>query len=206
MQNLQMNHLSKLCLFIGDIIFPPSPNAVTIRNVSSLLPNYTVSRFGDIITCCSYQPVVVRAAIHEAKYHNNRKAIKLLAELLNQRLQDQPHSVIIPVPLARARLRERGHNQVESIIRSSSVIKEKHQLETKILKRQTNTKPQTTLSREERLKNVQNAFVVKNPEIVTGKNIILIDDVATTGATLGAARKALEVYRPRSVTCMALTH
>ncbi|MBP9732289.1 MAG: ComF family protein [Candidatus Magasanikbacteria bacterium] len=99
---------------------------------------------------------------------------------------------IVPVPLHKKRYVERGFNQSERIARILSA-------ETGIaciepLKRITNTLKQATLDRSHREVNVLNAFVVQKDcvEIISGKNIVLVDDVYTTGSTLRECASALK--------------
>ena len=68
------------------------------------------------------------------------------------------------------------------------------------------TKRQTTLKRSERLSNVKNSFGVLDAKNISGKNIIIIDDVVTTGATLREAKKVLIHAGARKVLCVAIAH
>ena len=67
---------------------------------------------------------------------------------------------------------------------------------------------QTSLTREERLKNVTGAFsiAIEKAPVIAGQRILLIDDVATTGATLRAAKAALLPHQPAAITYLALAH
>ncbi len=94
---------------------------------------------------------------------------------------------IVPVPLSRTRLRERGYNQAELIANHIAKITEKNLLN--VLKRIKHTQAQANLSRKERIENVREAFVADNK--VNGLRIIVIDDVFTTGSTLNECAKAL---------------
>ncbi len=98
---------------------------------------------------------------------------------------------LIPVPLHQSRLREREYNQ--SAI-SASVISSKFSipLMTDVLLRQRYTKPQVELGFRERKENVTGAFSIQNNEVIKGKNIILVDDVYTTGSTVNECAKALK--------------
>ena len=71
-----------------------------------------------------------------------------------------------------------------------------------VLKRRRATKPQTSLGREDRRENVREAFVVRHPNAVRGKTVLLIDDVCTTGATLEACARALKAAGARRVGAM----
>ncbi len=75
-----------------------------------------------------------------------------------------------------------------------------------VLARVRDTRPQTELSREERLTNVKDAFACIAPEAIVGKDVVIVDDVVTTGATLTSAAHAILKHNPRSVTCIALAH
>jgi predicted amidophosphoribosyltransferase len=70
------------------------------------------------------------------------------------------------------------------------------------------TKPQTSLKKKERKKNLQGAYVyVADPHLpVAGKHLILIDDVTTTGTTLAEAKWALKRANPASILCVAIAH
>ena len=93
--------------------------------------------------------------------------------------------VIVPVPLHPKKLRKRGYNQSEWIARGISEALQKP-VEADNLYRKIHTTTQTKKTRLERWKNVEGIFEIKNSELFAGKHILLVDDVATTGATLEA--------------------
>lgn len=99
--------------------------------------------------------------------------------------------IIIPVPLHKRRLRMRGFNQSLLLAKEAG-----RTLSVKVdylnLKRIRHTEQQTRLKPEEREKNVSGAFALKDPEKVKAKNILLIDDVYTTGATIRECSKVLK--------------
>lgn len=99
--------------------------------------------------------------------------------------------LIIPVPLHVKRLQKRGFNKALVPVRNL-FPKEKKKISYDILVRVTNTLSQTDLSGIERRKNLKNAFVAAKPSEVTGKNILLIDYVFTTGVTTQECAKALK--------------
>jgi predicted amidophosphoribosyltransferase len=99
--------------------------------------------------------------------------------------------VVIPVPLHKDRLRERGFNQ--SLLLAREVARGPGlQVDYKSLKRTRPTKPQADLKTEERRKNVRDAFEVKSPEGVRKKKVLLVDDVYTTGATVSECARVLK--------------
>ena len=125
--------------------------------------------------------------IHRLKYDKKIQLGKRLAQRLGHSISKDKEfagcDMVIPVPLHRARERERGFNQsevlAEGISRAMGIS-----LARDILKRKKNTKDQTYLNAQQRAENVRGAFVVSQPEKVHGKSVILVDDVMTTGATL----------------------
>ncbi len=130
---------------------------------------------------------IVQRLIHAFKYQGNLKLGLLLGEMLGQTLSSSPHyntiDAIIPVPLHPSRLKERGFNQSEIIARGVSRAINKP-VQAQWLMRNLATQTQTRHQRWARWGNVADAFEAK--PAVAGKNIILIDDVITTGATLEA--------------------
>jgi ComF family protein len=98
--------------------------------------------------------------------------------------------VIIPVPLHPARLRAREFNQSLLLADQLSRHLAKPVSATNLI-RTAATDPQTTLSRQERLRNLRNAFKIRRPQELVGKRILLVDDVYTTGTTLNECAKTL---------------
>ena len=126
-----------------------------------------------------------------------------LADFAEMRfISEKPH-VIMPVPLHPKRLRERGFNQ-SLLLAKPVAVKLNGKLDFLSLIRAKKTIPQTTLSRNERRKNVQDAFVLKNPSGVRRKNILLVDDVFTTGNTLNECAKVLVRGGAKAVFCVTL--
>jgi len=136
-------------------------------------------------------PDLMRGIIHNLKYRNKRSLARRLGEWMAGTLQGgEGFDVVIPVPLHSARRRERGYNQSDLLAREVAAHLGIPFL-TRALKRVKNTRSQTGLKREERLLNVQGAFRVKDKPAVSGKAVLLVDDVTTTGATLKACGEAL---------------
>jgi len=143
---------------------------------------------------------VIRQAIHQLKYKNLRAITEPLAELLSNYLDAHPipGEALVPVPLHRRRLRERGYNQTELLARELGKIV-KLQVITDCITRQQNNPPQArATSVAERRSNVANAFTHRKHSL-QNKKIILIDDVATSGATLNACAATLKTAGAFSV-------
>ena len=135
----------------------------------------------------------VREAIHRLKYRNLRALARPLGRLLADYIEAAPllAEVIVPVPLHRRRLRERGYNQSALLAREMGRIVGLPLVEG-CLARWRDTQAQArTLSAAERHSNVDGAFHCRDGRLAT-RSIILIDDVYTTGATLDACAAALK--------------
>lgn len=196
-----------LFLKVFDCIFPPSETLLRVRDVTTetIRAKYCLSTTDTTRALSMYTDSDIRALIHEAKFHGNRKAFELLSILVTRYLSETStaYDLIIPIPLPRARMRKRGYNQVHEILRAGEI----HiPIDTKILKRIRHTRPQTELSKKDRLTNLRDAFGVTDPKLIRGKHILLVDDVTTTGATLLETKRTLLPHRPASVTCLAIAH
>ena len=135
----------------------------------------------------------IRQAVYDLKYHNIRALAKPLAVLLFEYLAAQsiPADVLVPVPLHSKRLKERGYNQSALLTRELGKLA-RLPVVNDYLVRVKPTSPQAkTSSVGERLRNVAGAFACSGPAF-RGLSVFLIDDVATSGATLNAAATALK--------------
>ncbi len=136
---------------------------------------------------------VIRKAIHELKYRNLKAISPCLAELLADYLRSNPlpGEALVGVPLHPRRLRERGYNQSSLLARELGRRIDLPVIEDCLI-RVKQAQPQVrAVDVEERRRNVADAFVCRD-EKVSGKQIILIDDVCTSGATLESCAAALK--------------
>ncbi|MEK9157643.1 MAG: phosphoribosyltransferase family protein [Patescibacteria group bacterium] len=111
--------------------------------------------------------------------------------------------LLVPVPLHRTREYWRGFNQSQLI---SGLIAKRYQLDTNenLICVAQGIHQAELEDKEERLSNVDGLYSVISPEVFTGRNIILIDDVCTTGATLNECAKVLKSAGAKSVTALAI--
>lgn len=134
---------------------------------------------------------IIREAVQALKYENARLLAEPLGERMSRQFERQNWNIdlITAVPLHATRLEERGYNQAqllgEALARRTTLP-----CIPSALRRERNTQSQVTMTAEERLTNVQDAFVA-DPEWVANRSVLLIDDVYTTGATLSACAQAL---------------
>ena len=138
----------------------------------------------------------LRELLHLFKYQRVRSAAPLLGRLLDRALAGTELPVdlmVIPVPLSRAKQRSRGFNQAEEIARNfvRSRTGASIQVDTAALIRIRETASQTGLTRVQRRSNLRGAFAVADRDKVRGRDILIVDDVMTTGTTAGECARVL---------------
>jgi len=113
--------------------------------------------------------------------------------------------MVLPVPLYKKRLRERGFNQ--SALLGKYVAKRLGRpLNLYSLIRNRDTRPQVGLSAKERKKNIRNAFEIREQGVIKGRRVLLIDDVFTTGATARECSKVLRKAGAQEIFVITLSH
>lgn len=148
----------------------------------------------------------VSDALYAFKYQNRRIYGEIfgreLAETYGGYLRRKKVNLIIPIPLHRKKLRSRGYNQAEILAR---VLSEETgiPLETKLLVRQRATAPQKQLNDKARRKNIRGAFAARGT--ADGKNIVLVDDIYTTGSTLDEAARILRKAGAQNVFFLTIS-
>ena len=162
-----------------------------------------------IVTIFDYQQPLFRKALKSFKYSPyNLNILKKLSPLFIKCLKQSPlalnyltknNFVLVPIPLSRQKLAKRGFNQAE-LIAQELVLAFNWPLKN-ILKKVKNNPSQTNLNREQRKLNVQNIFQIKEQPPA---NVILIDDVLTTGATLEQAANVLQQAGVKKIWAIVL--
>lgn len=148
-----------------------------------------------------------KAIVHSLKYEGWKRVADSIAARMSRlafpRDVVEERSIIIPLPLAPARLRERGFNQCERIARALAPLWQIH-VRADLLERAIASRSQTELTPGERKGNVAGAFSVPSRarSALEGRHVVLLDDVVTTGATLREAASALFAAGARTISCM----
>lgn len=133
---------------------------------------------------------IIHSFKYNMKYHNAFYLGELLGNAIESKLRSWRINYIVPVPLHRVKKAERGYNQSYYIAKGIGKVTS-FPVNDHILKRERFTESQTTMTLLERKQNINNAFVAKNKKQITGKNILILDDVITTGATVAECGRVL---------------
>ena len=158
----------------------------------------------DGVRSMAYFDGTLREAIHSFKYSNLQDLAIPLGKLMGQYWEKTPlpAEIIVPVPLHPDRLRERGYNQATLLARELGKSIGLPVAEDSLVRVRA-TRPQVELGAQERKENVRDAFHCSSAELA-GKQVLLIDDVCTTGATLEACAIALRQIGASSVWAFTL--
>jgi ComF family protein len=152
---------------------------------------------------------LIQQLIHQLKYNNNKEIGYYLGEIMGNTLLKSGRfsgiDFLIPLPLYPDKEFKRGYNQAEIICMGTQNTTQIPVM-TKNVLRQRPTETQTRKHRAERWENVDGSFVIKNPGALTGKNVLLIDDVITTGATLEACGQVISRIPGTSINFASLAH
>ena len=200
----------KIKEFILDLIFPKfclgcnKEGTFLCQDCFSTLEVFTThQRFrgknlDDLYFSVVYESFLIKKLIKNFKYPPLVKELKKeLAQLiishflLLDRKPDFSNFVLIPIPLTKKRIKWRGFNQAEEIGKELVKFLKIPLISDCLIKIKEN-KAQVELSEKERKENVKGVFFIKNKEEIRGKNVLLVDDVFTTGATMEEAARVLK--------------
>ena len=172
-----------------------------------------------IYTIFDYRNPIMKKIIWNLKYKNKKQLSIILANYLYPRileelselklLQNFNKAILIPIPLSKKRLKERGYNQSLLIGKNLEKLdkKENFVLNENILYKNKETEHQAHIkNKQERLKNLINTFEIRNKDLIKTRNIILIDDVTTTEATLKETKKALKKNGANKIIAFTVAH
>ncbi len=206
-----------------DFLYPKDQDVLALEGLKSedLLTKLTPAKSlsDDTIALWNYADEKVRTIIWEIKYRRNERLVENVAEVLYDTVSSEVleravtenfvDPLLVPIPISTRRRLERGYNQTEMLCKALKKLDTENLLEysPSALKRVVHTESQThTKNKKERISNIQGSMKVEDPELVRDRNIILIDDVTTTGATLSDARRALRESGAKRVICFTLAH
>lgn len=218
-----MFHIKEIFEYVLSILLPKDKSILEIENISEEDIFKNISRANtinnqNIKAIFKYKEKIIRKAIWEIKYNKNKIIIKkfgkILYDFILEELSDEilfsnfQNPLLIPVPISKNNLRDRGYNQCEEIIKEikQNDTQNIFELSFDSLEKIKETPHQSKLNNKtKRLNNLKNCFSA-NPEKVKNRNIILIDDVITTGTTISEVKKELKKAGARKVIGIAIAH
>ncbi len=168
-----------------------------------------------------YRHPPLKQALWLLKYKNKKRVARIFGEILYGKIMEElaelgplnnfRDPLVIPIPLSAKRYRERGYNQAELIVKELIRLDTAHDLQFEkniLLKIKDNEHQARIKNKSERLKNIIDSFAVseKYQDTLKNRNIILIDDIITTGATLTEAKKILKKHGVRKVIAFTVAH
>jgi ComF family protein len=151
---------------------------------------------------------VTQSVVHHAKYADMPKLARIMGKKLALRFHDLDYDILLPIPLHRTRLGERGYNQSEMIAQGISGVIRTAVGERSWLRRTRQTPSQTGLvTIEDRIDNMHGAFALspQGKQQLEGKTILIVDDVMTTGATMASAAEALLEAKPKKIGILSFS-
>ena len=187
---------------------PPWCDICGTPGVNGLCDDCAISppRYGKLRAIAFYQ-TTLQQAIHLFKFEKKKVFAQHLIELINGHIPPDcdiaTYDFILPIPIHKKRLRERGFNQA-TLLADGIAKAEDIPVLVDTLVRQRHTVAQSSLDRDARQQNIVGAFEVRNPSVIRGKRILIIDDVFTTGATIREAVSELWTADPAEIDVLTL--
>lgn len=161
---------------------------------------------GKKIYCAGIYNKSLQKLIRGLKYHNQRDLAFYLAKFMAEyfeKITDKKDFEVIPVPIFPKREKKRKYNHMDLVAEEFCHLT-LNSLNKNLIKRVKDTRPQYKLKRNERMQNLSNAFEV-NPKNYTGKTVLIIDDICTTGSTFEEMIKELQKNGIDDIICFAAT-
>ncbi len=151
---------------------------------------------------------VLQQLIHMLKYEGmagvgtelgSYAARRIKSRHIGSRIKDTSSLVLMPVPLHPKRQKKRGYNQARLIAEGIASVLEADVAPEDVLVRSRHTHTQTRHNLEQRMQNLQNAFSLERPEYLSGRSVLIIDDVFTTGSTCFTLAEQIRKARPETI-------
>jgi ComF family protein len=220
-----MNALRRSANALYEFLFPKPEAVLAIEAMSPgdlvvLLPAPEEEPDAGTIAVFAYAHPLVRDLIWELKYRGNRLVARKLALILHDVLRHElaeralsenfTDPLLVPMPVSDKRRLERGYNQCEILAEALCALDQGGFVYDPLLQKITHTESQarTHATRREREENLRRSMSVPQEaaERVRGRNVIVLDDVTTSGATFAEARRALKEAGARKILCLAVAH
>lgn len=203
--------------FFLDLIFPPA--CVTCDDIGGYICErcYRKMQFHthpividlpkpsiDQLWACTTYTSTGRDFIHVYKFGEAFALAPIIGKLMAKHVPQINANFLTCVPLHRSRQRDRGFNQAQLLAKQISKHWQVPYLDT--LVRTKATTPQAQLDRKQRLQHLKNAFTFRSSQKISGKTVLLVDDVATTATTLNECAKVLKQQGAKTVIGLVFAH
>lgn len=162
--------------------------------------------FQELIAIFPYEGII-RQLLLTYKFHEKSYMYVCFVNFIlkNKKIFEklQSYDTIVPVPISKKRMKERGYNQ--SLLIARKISRELNiSLQANCLVKTRNIIEQSKLNKEQRKENIQNVYELKNGEILNNKRILLIDDIYTTGSTANECAKILQHAKPKKIDVLVV--
>jgi ComF family protein len=207
---------------IIDVISPPDKIYTQIAKISptQLRELFTTNKTleNNFEYFFSYKDPTIKKAIWLLKYKKHKDIGKLLGKTIFPIIEEKLENLLIfenftkplliPIPISKARRKERGFNQCEVVLEEVSKNLPEDYFEYRndaLLKTKETESQARTKNKKERLENLKNCFWA-NEKIIRGRNVVIFDDVVTTGATIEEAKRTLERAGAKNIKIISIAH
>lgn len=150
----------------------------------------------------------IRKLIIDYKFNDKAYLYKIFSQMIikNKKICGilEKYDIIMPVPIHYIRKKQRGYNQSELVAKEIANHIENLKIENKIFKKIKNNKPQSLLNRKERKRNVENVYRIEEKDKIKNKNIIIFDDIYTTGNTVNELAKILKENGAKNILILTI--
>ncbi len=208
--------MKKIIRLLLDLLFPKS-ETLKIAETLSFNDMFEKCRKNNLFrknfwTIFCYKDKLVKEMMWQMKFNGQKRYAEFFGKYLYEKIikiiNTNSKYLLIPVPIHKKRRKERGFNQCEWLCEEILKFDRKQNFtyEPNNLQRVIYKQKQSWSSKKQRVKNISGVFVVSEPETITNKSIIVIDDVLTTGATLEEIIKTISNYKPKEILVFTVAH
>ena len=150
----------------------------------------------------------IREKILQYKFEEQGYLVNLFSEFLvkNEKICGflKNYDIITSVPMTKKKVRKRGYNQSELIVKQIAKKIPNLKLESRILVKTNENRTQSSLNKKQRQENVKDVYKIQNAEKIKEKNIIIFDDIYTTGATVNECARVLQLGGARKIAVLTI--
>ena len=210
---IEKNIIQYLIESLTDVIFPNvcgicgklDEKSLCKKCEMKLQKDFRDQNYNELISIFSYEGII-RSNILNYKFKDKPYMAKTFAKFITNEKnvfeKIKTYDTIIPVPISKERMKQRGYNQ--SLILAKELNKYLNlELVNNSLIKTKNVVEQSSLNKEERQKNIINAYELKNRQILENKKVLIIDDIYTTGSTVNECAKMIRLAKPEKIGVLA---